>query len=114
MIEFDAVLVAVAHVSRRDLTVWIERRWVRPQHEPGGYRFTDMDVARVALIRDLRDDLALDEEAVPVVLSLLDQVYGLRHRLRWLGAAIAAQPPEVQEAIRDALRRLQEEPGGCP
>jgi chaperone modulatory protein CbpM len=54
----------------------------------------------VRLIRELRYDLAIDEEAMPVVLQLLDQVYALRRRLRAIATAIDTQP----EAVRDALR----------
>ena len=51
----------------------------------------------------LRRDFAVDDEAMPLVLGLLDQVYSLRRHLRRLCDAVAAQPPEVQEAVRRAL-----------
>lgn len=85
---------------------WIARRWVIPERDPeGGYLFREVDVARIRLIRDIRHELRLDEEAVAVVLSLLDQVYGLRRGLAELCAAIGEQPPEVRRAIRVRLRR---------
>ena len=37
------------------------------------------------LILELREDMAVNEEALPVVLSLLDQLYELRRRLREMG-----------------------------
>ncbi len=105
MIGFDEALAAVARISREDLDLWIRRQWVRPQPEGSGWRFAEVDVARIALICELRDDLRLDDEAMPVVLSLLDQVYELRRRLRALGAAVAAQPYEVRDAVWAALSR---------
>jgi chaperone modulatory protein CbpM len=105
MMVLEQVLATVGRVDRQDLAVWIERRWVRPQHGSGGYVFTEMDVARVTLICDMRDDMAIDDEAMPVVLGLLDQVYGMRRRLRHLVDAVAAQPEEVRLAVAAELRR---------
>jgi chaperone modulatory protein CbpM len=104
-LELEQVLATVGRVSRHDLTLWIERRWVRPHHEGGGYVFTELDVARITLICDMRHDMAIDDEAMPVVLGLLDQVYGLRTRLRHLADAVAAQPEEVRLAVAAELKR---------
>jgi len=65
--------------------------------------FHEVDVARVELILDIRRDFAIDDEAMELVLGLLDQVYGLRRQMRRLCEAVAAQPEEVQDAIRRAL-----------
>jgi chaperone modulatory protein CbpM len=40
---------------------------------------------------------------MPVVLRLLDQVYGLRRRLNALRAAVEAQPEDVRRALRAQL-----------
>jgi len=105
MMALEQVLATVGRVDRRDLTLWIERRWVRPHHEAGRYIFTDLDVARITLICDMRLDMAIDDEAMPVVLGLLDQVYGMRTRLRHLVDAVAAQPEEVRLAVAAELKR---------
>ena len=110
MMALEQVLATVGRLDRRDLTVWIERRWVRPRHEGGGYLFSDLDVARVTLICDMRHDMAIDDEAMPVILGLLDQVYGMRARLRHLVDAVAAQPEEVRLAIAAELgRRIRQD-----
>jgi len=103
----DEVLAVCRRVDPAELTLWVERHWVRPHHEPGGLVFSDADVARLELICDLREDLALDDEAMPVVLSLLDSVYGLRRRLRLLAEAIGHLPPEARDLLRDELRKLE-------
>jgi chaperone modulatory protein CbpM len=105
MIDFDAVLRLIAGVRAADLESWIEEGWVRPEAEPGGYRFGEIDIARVRLIQDLRRDLAINRETVPVVLNLLDQLYAMRRRLRQIDLAISAQPAEVRRSLRVALRR---------
>jgi chaperone modulatory protein CbpM len=103
MIGFDAVLRLIGDLQAEELRRWIAERWVRPESEPQGYLFHEVDVARVRLIRELRYDLAIDEEALPVVLSLLDQIYALRRRLARLQAAIEEQPPELRAALRTRL-----------
>lgn len=108
-IGLDEVLTQCRRVSRTELTLWIERHWVRPHHEGAGWAFNDIDVARIELICDLRGDMDINDEAVPVVLSLLDTVHGLRRRLSLLAEAIGHLPPETRAALADELRRLEEE-----
>src|SRR3954468_17285174 len=87
---------------------WVEAACLRP--EPGeGYRFRAIDVARLRLIRELDRDLALDREAIPVVMDLLDQVYDLRRRVRALALALEAEEEGVRRRVlarcRDGLLR---------
>lgn len=100
MITFDAVIRLIGDLQAEELRRWIAERWVRPESAAEGYVFQEVDIARVRLIHDLRYDLAIDEEAMPVVLQLLDQVYGLRRRLRAIAEAIDAQPETVRETLR--------------
>lgn len=81
---------------------WVELRWLRPEGAPGGWVFEEVDVARIRLIVELRG-LALDEEAMPVVLSLLDQLHATRRRLRLLQQAVEETAPD---AVRERLRAL--------
>ena len=46
--------------------------------------FSDIDLARARLIADLRGDLGVNDEAIPVVLDLIDQIHGLRRLVREL------------------------------
>jgi chaperone modulatory protein CbpM len=65
--------------------------------------FSDLDLARVCLICDLRHDLAVEEETMPLVLSLLDQLYEVRRQMKALTGALRQQPDEVQQAIMDLI-----------
>ena len=67
--------------------------------------FHEVDVARVELILEIRREFAVDDEAMPLVLGLLDQVYSLRRQMRRLCDAIECQPAEIREAIGRALPR---------
>ena len=107
MIALNELLDRVRGLDRGELTEWIENRWVRAELRGGTWLFHEVDVARIELIREIRHEFAIDDEAVPVVLGLLDQVYGLRRQLRRLCDALAAQPDDVQQAIKLALPPLE-------
>ena len=81
MISVQVLLTQVPGLPPEDLDRWIANAWVRPQGGPDGYAFGEIDVARVRLIRELRDDMDVNEAALPVVLLLLDQLYDLRRQL---------------------------------
>jgi chaperone modulatory protein CbpM len=100
MIDFDAVVREIAGLDAQELRQWIEERWVRAEQGDRGLVFHEVDVARVRLILELRHELAIGDEAIPVILDLLDQVYALRRRLRQLCEAIDAQPLEMSDAVR--------------
>lgn len=64
-----------------------------------------MDVARAQLIRDLVGAIGVNSEGVAIILSLLDQVHGLRAALRRVNSVIIVQDPPVRERImHEALR----------
>ncbi len=91
-------------VRRADLDVkileaWVEAGWLLPRHEGDARRFGEIDLARAQLIRDLKHDLGINDEGIPVVLDLVDQIHGLRHALRELLSAISAQSDAVHRPI---------------
>lgn len=104
MISFDLLLAEIGGLDRRDLQRWVTNKWVRPDEQAGHYVFREIDVARVHLIYELREELDVDEAALPVVLHLLDQLYELRRQMRALGDAISQYAPqEVRRALTEAL-----------
>ncbi|HZU88357.1 MAG TPA: chaperone modulator CbpM [Stellaceae bacterium] len=99
----DDLLARYAGLNRRELHLWIEEGWVRPERSGETWNFAGVDIARVELILEMRREFAIDDEGLPLVLNLLDQVYTLRRQMRLLCGALSAQPPEVQAAVRRAL-----------
>lgn len=103
MITLDALIRSMADLDAAEVGRWIENGWVRPE-EQADSRVEDrpllqIDAARIRLIGELHR-LSIDDEAMPLVLRLLDQVYALRRRMQLLSRAILTQPPSVQHAIR--------------
>lgn len=73
-----------AHLDAGALESWIAAGWLRPGGGPVSREFSDIDLARARLIAELRSGLGLNDEAIPVVLDLIDQVHGLRRLVRAL------------------------------
>ncbi len=106
VITIDVLCLRFGGLRRDDLQRWIGNAWVRPDGSADNYLFRDIDVERVRLILELRDELQVGEDALPVVLSLLDQLYDMRRRMRRLRAALDETVSE--EIRRDLVRRLGE------
>jgi chaperone modulatory protein CbpM len=70
-----------ARLDRRTLSVWIEEEWVIPARSADELAFTDMDLARAELIRDLKDKMGVNNEGLGLILHLLDQMHSLRRAL---------------------------------
>ena len=108
MIRIDAVIARFGSLEGAQIADWVARGWV---HAEGAnsteWSFTEIDVARLRLLRELTTDLALDEDSVPLVLSLLDQVYSLRRTLRTVMDVLneAPETADVRGRILAALTR---------
>lgn len=104
MITLDAVVVMVAGLDRMEVEGWIAQDLVRPAQEGGAWLFRDIDVARLQLIQELRHELRLEEDALPVVLRLMDQLYDARRRLRRLRDAVErGAAPDARDAVLQVL-----------
>jgi len=103
MIVLDELLARLGGLERGELVRWVENQWVLPERHADTWVFHEVDIARVELILEIRRDFAVDDEGMPLVLGLLDQIYSLRRQMRRLCDALASQPPEVQDRIRRAL-----------
>ena len=94
-------------VEQAEIARWVELAWLRPDGSASAWVFHEVDVARVRLIVELRS-LEVDDEAMPVVLSLLDQLHATRRCLRLLQQAVDEAAPD---AVRARLRMLLEQDG---
>ena len=109
MIVFEEVLDRF-ELDRGELTRWVENRWVLPERRGRTWIFHEIDVARVELIIEVRREFAIEDEALSLILGLLDQVYDLRRQLGRLCDALAALPPEIQGAVKRALLQPRNDP----
>jgi len=92
-------------VERRVVVAWVEQHWVLPAEKDGDFLFEEVDLARLRLIKDLVGELEVGEEAMPILLSLLDQLYEARRALAELEDAISEAPEAVRDEIAARLAR---------
>ena len=104
MLIFDEVLIRCG-VERLDLSLWIERDWIRPTRDNDDWHFGDQDLARVELICDLVRDLHVDPEALDIILPLLDQVYSLRRSLRAMTTVVGELPADSRQKFLERLAK---------
>ena len=97
------ILGAFSELRQETLYIWIERGWLAPLRDGGRFQFHEIDVARIRLIEEFRTDLDIGEDAIDVILPLLDQVHGLRRELRRLADAVSSQPEDVRQSIARTL-----------
>jgi chaperone modulatory protein CbpM len=69
-----------ARIDRQALETWVAEGWLMPQRGPD-LTFSDVDLARAQLIRELKDDFGVNDEGVSLILHLLDQMHGMRRSM---------------------------------
>ena len=86
---------------------WVDAGWLAPGHVGGEWTYTEIDLARARLIRDLTRDLGVNDEGIPIILDLVDQLHGLRRILGELLVVLRAQPRNTRERFAVELRAVR-------
>ncbi len=84
-------LQVVAHktgLSPKTLRVWIEEGLVTPRRQGKKIVFSENDLARILLIRRLRDDLGVNLAGIDIILDLLDRLKSLEQEVARLRAEL--------------------------
>lgn len=100
-------LVVVADLTPGQLDRYIRAGVVVPVQSEQGPLFRDLDLARLHLVVDLAEGFHLDDEALTLVLSLVDQVHGLRGDMQAILDAVAREPVETRLRLKTAIRELR-------
>jgi chaperone modulatory protein CbpM len=96
--------LTVVQMDAEMLEQWLQAGWLLPEQEGRTPHFSEIDLARAQLIRDLQQDLGVNDEGIPVILDLLDQLHGLRRALREVLLTIDAQPEPKRRRIIEEMR----------
>lgn len=110
MLEIREVLARIERLSADRLSICLTEAWVRPHMSENGPVFDQTDLARLQLILDLTEDMGVNDEAVPVILDLIDEVNTLRRRMRALDAALEVEDRDAYEAVILRLKNGFREP----
>lgn len=92
-------------LSTTRLRAYVRAEIVTPVQTERGPAFREIDLARLELLCELSDEFGLNEDALGVVMSLLDQLHRTRCELRELVAAVERKPEICREVTRTLLAR---------
>jgi chaperone modulatory protein CbpM len=101
------LLTRVQRLTVTRLRVWVAQGWIKPA-DAMAQAYSEADLARAVLICNLEDELGFDEEDVPVLLNLIDQIHGLRAELKGLLDALEDFPPDLRATVRMRITQLRE------
>lgn len=68
-------------IATSDIVEFINDEWILP-HDRERLLFDEEDIARIILISDLKVQFGVNDEAVPIILHLLDQLKSLSHLVK--------------------------------
>jgi chaperone modulatory protein CbpM len=74
-------IVTQVRIEATVLNHWVEVGWLVPRRSDSDQEFSEVDLARAHLIRDLQS-LGANDESIPVILDLVDQLHGVRKLLQ--------------------------------
>jgi len=107
MRRLEEAISIVPELSREDIDRWIGEALIDAQQEAENTVLTDTQIARVRLICTLCYDMDVDEEILPIVLNLLDQLHETRQRLHKLSQAVLAQDEDVKSSILEVVSEVR-------
>lgn len=101
-----------ARIDSDAIDLWLDAGWLAPEGASGEWTFSEIDLARTRLIQDLTGDLGVNDEGIPIILGLIDQLHGLRRAFGDLLLTIRAQPANSRERFAAELRAVRLERDG--
>ncbi len=99
----EQTIERVVLLTRTRLTAFVETEAVIPLRGAQGLAFQRSDIARLELLCELAEVYEIEEHAVAVMITLIDQLHAARQDARMLVEAIRAQPDTVRAQIASAL-----------
>lgn len=98
-------VAAVSRLTVTRLRSLVAADCVRPVEERGETTFTEADLARLELLLDLSESYDFDEDALSLVMGLVEKLHGMRRELRALSRALDEEHEEARARIRAAYAR---------
>ena len=95
----EETLAAVRRLNRALLTRFVQAEVIRPADAGGRLVYRKVDIARMELLCDLCDDFELNDDALGIVMELVDQLHGTRGDLLALMRALGEETDEVRSRV---------------
>lgn len=97
------IIRTLDRLTRSQLTTFIKAEIVTPVQTESGPAFREIDRARLELLCDLTEEFDLNEDALGMIMSLLDQLHTVRNDLRKVLSAIEQEPSDIRRRIARKL-----------
>ncbi|AXT28036.1 hypothetical protein D1823_16560 [Ruegeria sp. AD91A] len=93
------LIETVSRLTSDRLTEYLAAEIVIPEQSDQGLVYHNIDVARLELACELHEQYDMETDALSMMISLIDQLHGLRAELREALNAIEAQPEPVRQQL---------------
>lgn len=103
----EELIATIDELTAPRLTHYVEMRVLRPVMSEQGQTFREIDRARAALLCDLTEDYGLDDDALSLVMRLLDEAHGLRGEMQALMSALAEEPDDARQRVIARIRLVR-------
>ena len=97
------LIETIARLTSDRLTEYLAAEIVIPEQSEQGLRYQRIDVARLELACELHDQYDMEADALSMMISLIDQMHGLRAELREVLNAVEAQPEPVRQQLIEVI-----------
>lgn len=102
----EQVIETVTSLTAERLSHFESLRIVTPVNTTDGPRYHTLDVRRITLLCELTDDFEFNEDALVIIMSLLDQLHGTHSKLEQVLQAISAEPSETKLRLSQRLHDI--------
>lgn len=99
----DQAIAAVVRLTRVLLVSFVEAEIIVPVMTETGPAYRKIDIMRLELLCELSEQFDMQDDALGVVMSLVDQLHGVRAELRTVLNAVETEQPEVRHRIGELL-----------
>ncbi|WP_353476230.1 hypothetical protein PVT71_25080 (plasmid) [Salipiger sp. H15] len=99
----EEAIAAVGRLDHARLVRFLRAEVILPAEAGGRAVYRQVDIARMELLCDLCDDFELNDDALGLVMQLVDQLHGTRNDLRALMRALGEEPEEVKSRVQGRL-----------
>ncbi len=99
----EELIQAISRLTSDRLTEYLAAEIVIPEQSDQGVVYHSIDVARLELACELHEQYDMEADALSMMISLIDQMHGLRAELREVLNAVEAQPDPVRQQLIEVI-----------
>ncbi len=99
----EELIATVSRLTSLRLSEYLAAEIVIPEQTDRGLIYHSLDVARLELACELHEQYDMEADALAMMISLIDQMHGLRAELREVLSAVEAQPDPVRQTLIEVI-----------